>query len=123
MQSNYFIVQIKIPGQIVPLLITQIPSPLQRRVVFANTDTREDPSRTMDYYDELLTTTEHLTDLTTAVTDSISGDMETTTLGNVFVPSRVLGLYDIFIPLLGVFIIVLNLGVVVSSGLILKKGE
>lgn len=68
----------------------------------------------MDYYDELLTTT---------VTDSISGDMETTTLGNVFVPSRVLGLYDIFIPLLGVFIIVLNLAVVVSSGLILKKGE
>lgn len=37
--------------------------------------------------------------------------------------SRVLGLYDILIPLLGAFIIVLNLAVVVSSGLILKKGK
>lgn len=79
-------------------------------------------------YDELLTTTELFTDL---VMDSSSGPsdmdggdgMETTTLKSVYEASRVLGLYDIFIPLLGVFIIVLNFAVVVSSGLILKKGK
>lgn len=81
-------------------------------------------------YDELLTTT------TTTVgyfTDHVLWDdnMETTTIigsngggdGLKVENSRVLGLYDIFIPLLGVFIIVLNLAVVVSSGLILKRGE
>lgn len=34
-----------------------------------------------------------------------------------------LRLYDIFIPLLGIFIILLNLLVVISSGIILKKGK
>jgi hypothetical protein len=34
-----------------------------------------------------------------------------------------LRLYDIFIPLLGVFIISLNLLIVISSGLVLRKGE
>lgn len=78
-------------------------------------------------YDELLTTTELFTDLVMDSSSSMSdmdGDgMETTTLKSVYEASRVLGLYDIFIPLLGVFIIVLNLAVVVSSGLILKKGK
>ncbi|XP_059611449.1 5-hydroxytryptamine receptor 1A-like isoform X1 [Phlebotomus argentipes] len=37
--------------------------------------------------------------------------------------SATLRLYDIFIPLLGVFIILLNLAVVISSGLILKRGQ
>ncbi|XP_055678308.1 5-hydroxytryptamine receptor 1A-alpha-like [Lutzomyia longipalpis] len=37
--------------------------------------------------------------------------------------STTLRLYDIFIPLLGVFIILLNLAVVISSGLILKRGQ
>jgi hypothetical protein len=35
--------------------------------------------------------------------------------------AAVLGLYDIFIPLLGLFIIALNLLVVISSGLLLQK--
>lgn len=35
--------------------------------------------------------------------------------------SATLRLYDIFIPLLGLFIISLNLLVVISSGLLLKK--
>lgn len=35
--------------------------------------------------------------------------------------SATLRLYDIFIPLLGLFIITLNLLVVISSGLLLKK--
>lgn len=78
-------------------------------------------------YDELLTTTELFTDLVMDSSSSMSdmdGDgMETTTLKSVYEASRVLGLYDIFIPLLGVFIIVLNFAVVVSSGLILKKGK
>lgn len=39
------------------------------------------------------------------------------------VVTRTLRLYDIFIPLLGFFIITLNLIVVISSGLILKKGR
>lgn len=37
--------------------------------------------------------------------------------------SAALTLYDIFIPMLGIFIIVFNLLVVISSGLILKKGK
>lgn len=37
--------------------------------------------------------------------------------------ASVLRLYDIFIPVFGFFIILLNLAVVVSSGLILKKGN
>lgn len=76
-------------------------------------------------YDELLTTTELFTDLVMdSSTSDMDGDgMETTTLKSLYEASRVLGLYDIFIPLLGVFIIVLNLAVVVSSGLILKKGK
>lgn len=78
-------------------------------------------------YDELLTTTELFTDLvmdsSSSMSDTDGDGMETTTLKSVYEASRVLGLYDIFIPLLGVFIIVLNLAVVVSSGLILKKGK
>lgn len=77
-------------------------------------------------YDELLTTTELFTDLvmdSSSMADMDGDGMETTTLKSVYEASRVLGLYDIFIPLLGVFIIVLNLAVVVSSGLILKKGK
>lgn len=78
-------------------------------------------------YDELLTTTELFTDLvmdsSSSMSDMDADGMETTTLKSVYEASRVLGLYDIFIPLLGVFIIVLNLAVVVSSGLILKKGK
>jgi hypothetical protein len=40
-------------------------------------------------------------------------------------PSTVaqLRLYDIFIPLLGVFIITFNLMIVISSGLVLKTGK
>jgi hypothetical protein len=37
--------------------------------------------------------------------------------------SSALIIYDIFIPLLGIFIIFFNLLVVISSGLILKKGK
>lgn len=65
-------------------------------------------------YDELMTTS--------TTTDLPMADVETTTeLAQT--TARVLGLYDIFIPLLGAFIIVFNLAVVVSSGLILKKGK
>lgn len=79
-------------------------------------------------YEELLTTTEYIKDLLMDANGEVDGggDWETTTLSSsrpVVEQSRVLGLYDIFIPLLGVFIIVLNLAVVVSSGLILKKGK
>lgn len=83
-------------------------------------------------YDELLTTTKYLENF--MLMDGIDADggggagewtegLETTTLGGPTEQSRVLGLYDIFIPMLGVFIIVLNLAVVISSGLILKKGK
>lgn len=80
-------------------------------------------------YDELLTTTKYLENR--LLMDGIDGDgagmwtegLETTTVGGPTEQSRVLGLYDIFIPLLGVFIIVLNSAVVISSGLILKKGK
>ena len=40
---------------------------------------------------------------------------------NVSTESATLRLYDIFIPILGIFIISLNLLVVISSGLLLKK--
>lgn len=52
-----------------------------------------------------------------------AGIATTTIATSTVAESRVLGLYDILIPLLGAFIIVLNLAVVVSSGLILKKGK
>lgn len=61
--------------------------------------------------------------------DTLIYEIETTlgldTVNSTSAPSvsTTLRLYDIFIPLLGVFIIVLNLAVVISSGLILKRGE
>lgn len=62
--------------------------------------------------------------LTTEQADlAFEEDLLTTTLEPVIQGARVLRLYDIFIPLLGAFIIVLNLAVVVSSGLILKRGK
>lgn len=57
----------------------------------------------MDYHDDISTT------LTPEINDSTSTQ------------SATLQLYDIFIPLLGLFIISLNLLVVISSGLLLKK--
>jgi hypothetical protein len=47
------------------------------------------------------------------------------TLTSSLPPSSVaqLRLYDIFIPLLGVFIITFNLMIVISSGLVLKTGK
>lgn len=62
-------------------------------------------------YDELMTTT---------TPDPLMAETTTELAQRT---ARVLGLYDIFIPLLGAFIIVFNLAVVVSSGLILKKGK
>lgn len=56
----------------------------------------------MDYHDDIFTT------LTPEISDSSTS-------------SSTLRLYDIFIPLLGFFIISLNLLVVISSGLLLKK--
>lgn len=59
-----------------------------------------------------------------AMAVEMEGEFEiTSTTTNRPAGSATLRLYDIFIPLLGVFIIVLNLLVVVSSGLILKKGK
>lgn len=76
----------------------------------------------MDYEELVTTATEHLRDM--QMDSDMDGAVEATTLGGPVVEtSRVLGLYDIFIPMLGVFIIVLNLAVVISSGLILKKGK
>lgn len=48
-------------------------------------------------------------------------DVIATTLNPEPSSSVTLKLYDIFIPLLGVFIILLNSLVVISSGLLLKK--
>lgn len=57
---------------------------------------------TMDYIDDIATTLDPDADNSSA-------------------RSATLKLYDIFIPLLGLFIISLNLLVVISSGLLLKK--
>jgi hypothetical protein len=48
-------------------------------------------------------------------------DISTTLAPTPPTTSATLRLYDVFIPLLGVFIISLNLLVVISSGLLLKK--
>jgi len=56
------------------------------------------------------------------VTSLFPDNEETTTLpSSTTTTSATLQLYDIFIPLLGIFIISLNLLVVVSSGLLMKK--
>ncbi|GAB0087509.1 5-hydroxytryptamine receptor 1A-alpha-like [Sergentomyia squamirostris] len=61
--------------------------------------------------------------------DTLIYEIETTlgldTINSTAAPSvsTTLRLYDIFIPLLGFFIILLNLAVVISSGLILKRGQ
>jgi len=54
-----------------------------------------------------------------------SWDDINSTVSSSFPPSTVaqLRLYDIFIPLLGVFIITFNLMIVISSGLVLKTGK
>lgn len=42
---------------------------------------------------------------------------------NTYKPNTQLRLYDILIPLIGVLVIIINFIVVISSGLILKKGK
>lgn len=71
----------------------------------------------MDYYDTLITT---LSDDDLSSMDAYPSTAPPTAAVQ---SARVLRLYDIFIPMLGVFIILLNLMVVVSSGLILKRGK
>lgn len=58
-----------------------------------------------------------------AMAQEMVGDLDVATTTVRPAGSATLRLYDIFIPLLGVFIILLNLLVVISSGLILKKGK
>ena len=88
-------------------------------------DYEETASTTVEYFKDILMDANNMMNWDFVVDDAegTTTTLPTTDSESIVATSRVLGLYDIFIPLLGVFIIALNLAVVVSSGLILKKGK
>lgn len=72
--------------------------------------------------EELLTINpiNNLTDQFIYKIESTINELDSTAASSVEIQLK---LYDVLIPLFGSFIITLNLLVVISSGLILKKGE
>lgn len=72
--------------------------------------------------EELLTINpiNNLTDQFIYKIESTINELDSTAASSVAIQLK---LYDVLIPLFGSFIITLNLLVVISSGLILKKGE